>query len=121
MRNGQGECAGWWAGTRTPRGAREPWAVRADPAEAAGTIIVASESASGPSSARHAESSATKSSIEAKRSPGSFASARSTAAARRGGVSGRRSSTLGAGSLMCFIATATKLSPGKGTSPVRSS
>ena len=37
------------------------------------------------------------------------------------GASGRRSSTSGAGSLMCFIATATKFSPGNGTSPVSSS
>ena len=33
-------------------------------------------------------------------------------------ASGRRSRTLGGGSLTCLIATATKLSPGKGTSPV---
>jgi hypothetical protein len=66
-------------------------------------------------------SSAQSSSIEPKRSSGSFAIARLTAASSRGDSSGRRSRTLGGGSLMCRIATATKLSPGNGTSPVSNS
>ena len=39
---------------------------------------------------------------------------RSISEARRNGVSGRRSSTLGFGSLTCLIATVRKLSPGYG-------
>ena len=83
------------------------------------TIVSAPETAvSGP---RQALSSRQSSSIEPNRSRGSFAIARLIAASRRGETSGRRSRTLGGGSLMCCIATATKLSPENGTSPVSSS
>ena len=53
--------------------------------------------------------------------PGPSPCARSTSASTRSGTSGRRRSTFGTGSLTCRIATATKLSPGYGTSPVSSS
>ena len=64
-----------------------------------------------PSAPRQPSSSATNSSIDGKRSSGSFAIARRSAASSRSGTSGRASAMLGTGSLTCFIATATKLSP----------
>ena len=57
----------------------------------------------------------------ANRREGSLASALSTAASTRRGTSGRLRLTGGGAVLMCCIATATKLSPVNGTSPVRSS
>ena len=85
-----------------------------------GTTIVCAPDVA-VSGERQAVSSAQSSSIEPKRSRASFAIARLITASRRGETSGRRSRTLGGGSLMCRNATATKLSPGNGTSPVSSS
>ena len=83
-----------------------------------GTITVAAESpAAGTSPRRHASSSAIRSLIDAKRSRGSFASARRTHASSRGGTSGRVDRTLGMGSWTCRIATATGDSASSGTAP----
>ena len=80
--------------------------------------IDASRSASGSRERRRGSrrARATNSPIDGKRSSGSFAIARSqrgvdAGAARRAGAR----ATLGAGSLTCCIATATKLSPGTAT------
>ena len=86
------------------------------------TIVASSSSVSSRAgSSRHAWSSATMSGIEAKRSDGSFAIARSTADTTRSGTSGRSTRMSGTGSCTCRVATARKLSPSNGTSPVSSS
>ncbi len=109
---GQGEMP-----RRRERAGHAPGGAELECAEPAGGGRIWVPSAS----ARHASSSWQKSAIDVKRSAGSFAIAHWMAASSRGETSGRRSRTGGGGSLMWRIATATKFSPGNGTSFVKSS